>query len=141
MTATINAKNFWQYKIRLSLIAEQILAFDSHPNIVRVKNLSPNFEQVPWQCFTLLKILIWIVRFTLSLNSKTVDLSLVMVSMCVTRFHCLSHGLTVGSSFLMVLQNLVDFLSNSQISKKTNKATQSPVKKYCSVVLYMQKNK
>ena len=32
--------------------------------------------------------------------------TLLMVSLCVTRFHCLSHGLTVGSSFLMVLQIL-----------------------------------
>ena len=46
MSATTNAENL-QYKIRFSLIAEQILAFASHPNLVReVKTLSPNFEQI-----------------------------------------------------------------------------------------------
>ena len=35
MTATTNAENLPQYKIRFSLIAEQILVFASHPNIVR----------------------------------------------------------------------------------------------------------
>ena len=45
MTATTNAENLRQYKIRFSLIAKQILAFASHPNMVReVKNLSPNFK-------------------------------------------------------------------------------------------------
>ena len=47
MTATTNVENLRQYKIRFSLIAKQILAFDSHPNIVReVKNLPPNFKQI-----------------------------------------------------------------------------------------------
>ena len=47
MTATTNAENLRQYKIRFFLIAEKILAFASHPNIVRkVKKLSPNFEQI-----------------------------------------------------------------------------------------------
>ena len=47
MSATTNAENLQQYKIRFSLIAEQILAFASHPNIVReVKTLSPNFKQI-----------------------------------------------------------------------------------------------
>ena len=46
MTATKNAKNLQQYKIRFYLIIEQILAFSSGPNMVReVKNLSPNFKQ------------------------------------------------------------------------------------------------
>ena len=36
-----------QYKIKFSLIAEQILAFASCPNIVReVYNLSPNFKHI-----------------------------------------------------------------------------------------------
>ena len=47
MTATINDKNFRQYEIRSSLIAEQMLAFSSHPNIVReVKSLFSNFKQI-----------------------------------------------------------------------------------------------
>ena len=47
MTETANAKNLQQYKIRFFLIVEQILAFDSHPNMIReVKNLPPNFKQV-----------------------------------------------------------------------------------------------
>ena len=47
MTATTNAENLRQYKIRFSLIAEQILAFASSPNMVReVKDLSPNFKQI-----------------------------------------------------------------------------------------------
>ena len=47
MTATTNAENLRQYNIRFSLIVEQILAFASHPNIVReVKNLPPNFKQI-----------------------------------------------------------------------------------------------
>ena len=33
----------------------------------------------------------------------------------------------------------MDFLSNSQFPKKTNKATQSPVKKYRSIFLYIEK--
>ena len=42
MTVTTNAQNL-QYKIRISLIAEQILAFASYPNIFReLKNLSSN---------------------------------------------------------------------------------------------------
>ena len=35
MIATTNAKNLRQYKIRFSLITEQILAFTLHPNMVR----------------------------------------------------------------------------------------------------------
>ena len=43
MKATTNAKNLRQYKIRSSLIAEQILAFASKHNMARkVKNLLPN---------------------------------------------------------------------------------------------------
>ena len=46
MTATTNAENLRQYKIGFSLIAEQALAFASHPSIVReVKNPSPHSKQ------------------------------------------------------------------------------------------------
>ena len=45
MTMTTNAENLRQYKIRFSLIPEQMLAFSSQANVVReVKNLSPNFK-------------------------------------------------------------------------------------------------
>ena len=45
MTAPINAESFRQYRIRFSLIVEQILAFTSSPNMVReVKNLYPNLK-------------------------------------------------------------------------------------------------
>ena len=47
MTATTNAENLRKFQIRFFLIAEKILAFASHPNIIRkVKKLSPNFEQI-----------------------------------------------------------------------------------------------
>ena len=47
MTATTNAKNLRQYKIKFSVILEQILAFALSLNIVReVKNLSGNFKKV-----------------------------------------------------------------------------------------------
>ena len=35
MAATTSAENLRQYKIRFPLIAEQILTFISHPNMVR----------------------------------------------------------------------------------------------------------
>ena len=69
MTETTNAENLRQHKIRFYLIVEQILAFASSPNMVReVKNMSPNFKKVAWRSFTLLNVLVWIVRFILSLN-------------------------------------------------------------------------
>ena len=47
MTATTNAKNLRQYKIKFSVILEQILAFALSLNIVReVKNLSENFKKI-----------------------------------------------------------------------------------------------
>ena len=47
MTATTNVKNLQQYKIRFSLIVEQILAFVSHSNMMReVKNRPPDFKEV-----------------------------------------------------------------------------------------------
>ena len=63
MTVTKNAEKLRQYKIRFSLIKEQILAFASSPNMVReVRYLSLNFKQIAGRCFTLLKILVWVVR-------------------------------------------------------------------------------
>ena len=63
MTTAINAKNLRQYKNRFSLILGQVLVFDSSPNMVReVKNMSPNFKQIAARCFTLLNILMRIVR-------------------------------------------------------------------------------
>ena len=47
MTKARNAENLRQYKSRISLIVEQILAFASSTNLVRqVKNLSLNFKQI-----------------------------------------------------------------------------------------------
>ena len=47
MTATTTAENLRQFKIRFSLIVEQILAFASSPNMFReVKDMSPNFKQI-----------------------------------------------------------------------------------------------
>ena len=47
----------------------------------------------------------WFLEYPL-LNS---DLSTLTVLPCVTRFHCLSHGRMLASSFLMVLQILRGF--------------------------------
>ena len=45
MTASTNAENLRQYKIRFSLISEQLLAFASSPNMVReVKKSVTKFE-------------------------------------------------------------------------------------------------
>ena len=47
MTTTTNAENLRQYKIRFSLIVEQILALTSSINLVKeFKNLSSNLKQV-----------------------------------------------------------------------------------------------
>ena len=47
MITTTNAENLPQYKSRLSLIVEQILAFPSSTYLVgKVKNLSPNFKRI-----------------------------------------------------------------------------------------------
>ena len=71
MAATRNAENLREYKIRFSLIVEEILAFASGPNMVReLKRMSPNFKEIVWQSFTLLNICVWIGRSILSLNSK-----------------------------------------------------------------------
>ena len=44
------------------------------------------------------------------------------ISPCVTRFHCFSHGLMVGSSFLRVLQILSRFFPKLSFLKKETKA-------------------
>ena len=47
MTATKFAEHLRQYKIRFSLIVEQVLGFTSSPSMVREeKNLSPNVKQI-----------------------------------------------------------------------------------------------
>ena len=47
MTNATNAENLRQYKIRFSLIVEQILSFISILNMFKeVKNLSPNFAEI-----------------------------------------------------------------------------------------------
>ena len=47
MTTTANAKNLRQYKIKFSVIKEQILAFTSNPNIVKeLINMSPSFKRI-----------------------------------------------------------------------------------------------
>ena len=47
ITATTNAENLRQYKIRFSLISEQTLSFATSPNMVReAKHLSRNFKQI-----------------------------------------------------------------------------------------------
>ena len=64
-------KTYNNMKLDFFFIAEQILAFASNPNMIReVNNLSPNFKEIVWKCFTLKTILIWIVRSYLSINSK-----------------------------------------------------------------------
>ena len=69
MATTTNAENLRQYKSRFSLIVELIRPFDPNPNIVReVENVS--LKQITSRCFTLLNILIRIVRLILSLKSK-----------------------------------------------------------------------
>ena len=47
MTATTNVEYLRQYKIRFSLMVEQILALASSPTMVRqVKKLPQNFKQI-----------------------------------------------------------------------------------------------
>ena len=49
--------------IKVPLIVDQILAFDSSLNTEReVKNLSPNFKRIGATCFTLVTILTRIIR-------------------------------------------------------------------------------
>ena len=50
--------------------------------------------------------------------SFTADLSTLTVSPCVTKFHCLSYGLMVGSSFLTVLQILSGFFPKPTVFLK-----------------------
>ena len=58
-------------KLDFLFIADHILAFPSHNNMVsEVKNLYLNFKQIAWRCIASLDIFIWIVKSILSLNSK-----------------------------------------------------------------------
>ena len=65
------------------MIVEQIRAFDSSPNMVReVENLPLNFKQGTSRCFTLLNILIRIIKPILSLNTKQFHQKLYLNSLC-----------------------------------------------------------
>ena len=47
MTTAANAKNLWPYKIRFSMIVEQMLDFALSTSVVtEVQNLSPNFKRM-----------------------------------------------------------------------------------------------
>ena len=64
-------ETYGKYKIRFSLIIELTLPFGSSLDMVRkVKNLSANFKHIASQYFTLLNILICIVRYILSLYTR-----------------------------------------------------------------------
>ena len=69
------------------------------------------------------------------------DFSTLMVSLCVTQFHCLSQGLTVASSFLTVLQILSGFFSqtHSFLRKQTKAAHFSAAEEHISSMI--NKNK
>ena len=68
------------------------------------------------------------------------DLSSLTVSPCVTRFHCLSHGLTVGSSFLTALQILSGFSLKLKISSENKQGNAIPSQKYRRIVHYIINN-
>ena len=71
MRAMTNDENLRQYRSKFSLIVELILAFNSSSSRAwEVKNLSLIFKQIASRYFKLLNIIIWIVRFILSLISK-----------------------------------------------------------------------
>ena len=71
MTVIANTEILRQYKSRFFLIVEQVLVFDSSHNMVKeVKNVFPNFKQIASRRFTLVNILIRIVRPILLLNSE-----------------------------------------------------------------------
>ena len=62
MTRTANAENLRQYENRFSLIVDQVIKFDSSPNMVRVvKNLTSNFKQITRFTFCVIIILIRII--------------------------------------------------------------------------------
>ena len=89
MKAITNVENLAEYKGRFSLIVKQILAFDSSPNFVRkVKTVSQNLKQITSRCFTLLKILIRIIRLILSLNSKQFHQTLHLNSLHIVDINC-----------------------------------------------------
>ena len=74
MTAVSYAENLGQQKGKFSMIVVKILAFAWSSNIIAgVKNLSPNFKEIAWQCFTLSNVIIQIVRSILSVNFKQLD--------------------------------------------------------------------
>ena len=62
------------------------------------------------------------------------DLSTLTVSPSVTRFHCLSHSLTVGSSFLMVFQILSGFSLKLSFLRKQTRQHNPLSKNYHSIV-------
>ena len=53
-------------------------------------------------------------------QTKESDLSTLTVSLCVTRLHCLSHGLTVASSFLKLLHISSRFSLKIRIFEENN---------------------
>ena len=71
-TLLLKCINLWlrkqmQYKTRFSVIVEEALDFITNLDMVREGKMSPNFKKIAWCCFTLLNILICVIR---SLNSK-----------------------------------------------------------------------
>ena len=58
-------------------------------------------------------------------HTQTPDFSTLTASPCVTRFHHPSHSLTVGSSFLTVLQILSGFFPKLSFLKKQTQAAHS----------------
>ena len=87
MTATANARNVRQYKIRFSLIIKLTIPFDLSPRKVReVRNLPLNFKQIRSRRFTLLNI--QIARPISSLNSKQLQQSLYPNSLYIVEITC-----------------------------------------------------
>ena len=58
--------------------------------------------------------------FTMYNKKYVSDLSTLTVLLCVTRFHCLSHVLTVCSSFLKLLQILIGFSLKITVFEENN---------------------
>ena len=69
--------------------------------------------------------------FNFKILNLVSDLSTLTASPCVTRFFHPSHGLTVGSSFLMVLQILSRFFPKRTVHKKTTQAAHSNAAEIC----------
>ena len=72
-------------------------------------------------------IMIFFLAF--AINGFTTDLSTLTISLCVTQFHCLSHGVTAGSSFLMVVQILRVFSLKLTISEENKPGNTIPYQK------------